>query len=239
MDFPARPRLPPPERCPASRRTLTLLLVAGILAVGVAGCGSSGFPRARPVAKAIDGLSLAQRLLDPARLRGFALLGPPLVVASARTWGADRGQVNPQLAAQTSQLDRLGFAGGAQETMAATVNGPAEGTGGAEVSSAVVELGSSRAAHTALRDRVTLARRNWQMAGGRLTRFRVPGVPGAVGFDTAGPDRTGHTVAFALGRFLYVVASSSAQGNRFAPSRSRIKSAATALYQRMRAGRAA
>jgi hypothetical protein len=210
-------------------------LVAGVLAAGVAGCGSGGVSRAPVAAKTIGGFTLAERLLKPSRLPGFALLGPATVTASARNWGADRGQVDPQLAAQTARLDRLGFTAAAQETFARRIIGPGEGSGGAEVNSLVEELGSADAARSALNYWVAQARRRWQMPGGKWARFRVPEIPGAVGYDTAGPDATGHAVAFALGRFLYVVASSAGSGNRFVPSRRRVVSSATALYQRMRA----
>lgn len=217
--------------------TSAALLMIGLAAL-LAACGGSGaastrrhIPGGSPrAATSAARLTLPDRLLLSGRLPGFHSLATPTVTRSAPAWDAVAwmpGSLSPNEAAW---LERHGFVAGVRERLVGNFGSTAE------VYSAVEEFHSSTAARAEVAHRYLQSRHARPMSGVRLSRFSVPGVPAAIGYDMTAADASRQTILFAAGRFDYFVSSGTPASVRGAPSRARLLAAATAWSRRMRAG---
>lgn len=214
--------------CKRATVRLVILLVGCLLTAGCGGLGktkaSSSQPQAAPSrsaplpAGAPPGLAgVRGRVLVANEMKGFVPHGRRALGINAASW-AVVDQVPPgQRAALTGMLERLGFVAGLREDLI----GPNHLVG----LSTVEQFRSVAAARAELRAELALA------VAGPAPAFAVSGIPGARGFGAAG---SGFNVAFADGRYFYLVgAESPPPGVPGGPTRASVIAAAQHLYGRV------
>jgi hypothetical protein len=204
-------------------RAGSVVLAGLLLALALGGCGggNSGASSGTP------GLSLNQRVLRSTalpRLHAIALVRP---VTSAQAWLANAGVVGEDLTRQSSELDRLGFVAGARETLVSQRRSIAR------VISSVEQFRSAAGARSALHDQYARAHAAAGTESEGFNPFRVPQIPGAMGYEISGPGVVAQTVAFASGPFYYLITATAPPGEPGAPNREQLLSAAAALYRRV------
>jgi hypothetical protein len=163
-------------------------------------------------ATAVTPAPLTTRLLKAGDLAGMKR-GPAVVavVHNATVWAQGN-------AAEAKLLKRGGFVAAVAESLVTPGNSNRYGL------SFVVELSSHANARVAL-DYDTTTNGPW-------TRFDVPGVPGAVGFERLTSTEGGRNIAFSIGPYVYLVGVGWLGGNKNAVPRSDVISAAQIAYKR-------
>jgi hypothetical protein len=169
------------------------------------------------VASAQGALPLQQRVLGPGELSGFLINGPAEIARSAKAW---LRPVTPGEFKAVAALNARGFVVGARESLTGS---------NAQAVSDVIEFKTAREA------RATVAQ---VIAGMRednyaVNRFSVPGVPSAQAAATSAVNRKAFNIAFADGRFWYLVSVSYPPEARKHPARASVVAAARALYRRV------
>lgn len=146
---------------------------------------------------------------------GMTPAKPPVVVRDATTW-AD-GQTG-----YIATLKKEGFVAGIAEQLSTPGNGNRYGL------SLVIQFASPAGAAAELKSDYT--------QNGPWTRFAVPGIPGAVGFDgTAnGGNHGGRNVGFTIGPYVYLVGAGWQNGAANAVPRATVVAAAQRLYSQVR-----
>jgi len=195
---PAAPQGVPDRRPTRARdhrraRATEAALVAVLLAVAAAGCGSTSDSR-KP------DLALGAYLVQGNEEIGLQTTGPPVTSATAKQWTA----AIPNGQAEESRLETEGF-----ERAISVQTASAHGQG----VSWVLELQS---AADATREQAAELRRFMHVPG-RVDRFTVPGVPTAEGFTYPGPDPQDANALFREGRCLLLVGDQEAAHDYRAP----------------------
>jgi hypothetical protein len=175
-------------------------------------------PGAPPALRSVFG-----RVLVTNELSGFTPRGRRLLGINATSWVTETETPAPERAAATARLTRLGFVGGVRERLLPDNGAAAEGL------SIVEELGTAQSARAELAAQLPLVR-----AHGPVSTFGVAGIPGAVGFGGSTPQSSGENVAFAKGRYYYLVGAGWTTGTPSPPTRAQLIAAARSLYQRVR-----
>ena len=210
-----------------SRMACPMMLVATCLA----GCGSSHHPASKATGTVASATAagrasasggIRSQVLTNNELAGFRSEGVT-VYASLHKWisSSNDQQTAAQAAAEKAMLTHEGFKAGAVENL----NGPAPDAG----VSIVEQLRSATAARAALAFYISrLKQPKAQATDGTYAPFKVPGVPGAVGF-TLGGAAGGANIGFTRGAYYYLV------GREGATSRDRagLTAAARHLYRRV------
>ena len=176
----------------------TIVAASVIFALAAAGCGSSKGTDGGGAAA--SGPELKPLLLPDGGLEGYSQVTPPIQASDVVEWAA--------LNADTpARLRALGFVEGVRADLK-----NAQGTPGLNV---IERFGTPAAAQREVRS---------LPGAGRVVRFPVPGVPGAVGVEVWAP--RGRDVVFAKGSTFYLVGSQLGPG----ASRAALISAARRQY---------
>lgn len=161
---------------------------------------------------------LAQRVLKAGQFAGMKPSKPPTVINSASGWA----QGNTTMAAQ---LRHWGFVAGVAENMLTPGNQSRFGL------SIVMKFASAASAKAELASDST--------SNGPWRYFKVPGIPGARGFEALAPAGTGGTsgrnVGFTDGPYFYLVGAGWS-GDKNAVSRSAVIAGGLLIYQRVNVG---
>jgi hypothetical protein len=202
-----------------------LALVPLVLAVVVVvtGCGGSR----RGPAQRSPKLSLPQRLIRAARFPGFHRFATPAVTRDPERWEAKAGLVGSELRHATDRLTRLGFVAGGRETLAPHYRSQVE------IVSTVEEFRSSEGAKAELAGAHAQPRARGVRPEVTEHEFPVPAVPGARGIETKAPFSKRQSVAFAAGRFFYLVTVTAPSGGGKPPTRQHLIASSTAWYHRV------
>jgi hypothetical protein len=128
----------------------------------------------------------------------------------------------PEREQAAARLRRLGFIAAVHERLAPT-------SGSDEAVSIVQQFPSASAATQEL-----AAETKNPAPKAHVTRFAVPGIPGARGFAASGGEFSGINVAFAVGSYYYLVGAGWKTGVPEPPTRDALIGAARHLYQRAR-----
>ena len=178
---------------------------AAVLCLGLA-CGTaygSGAASSRP---------LTQRVLKADEFAGMKPSKPPTVVGSVAAWA----QGNKSWEAR---YRKEGFVAGVGEQLVTPGNSNRYGL------SLVVELSSAAGAKAEL---------TWDAtSNGPWQNFKVPAIPGAIGFEESGPGGGGRNVGFTIGPYAYVVGAGWQGGANNAISVNTLRAAALLLYHRV------
>lgn len=220
-------------------------LFIAVAVMAVAGCGGSHAassanatttaatsPKAEAT-PATGALPVNDRVLQPSEFQGYVVPRPPPVVRSTAAWAAAaEGLTGSQVAAESPRLRRLGFVAGVAEHLHGVFPVMVEAL------SLVEQYRSAARARAELAYQYARDRSVAGSPGQKFTRFRVAGIPGAMGWKTSDPSFVGINVLIADGPFYYVVGAGFPPSAHNAPSRAQVITAATALYRRVH-GRAA
>ncbi len=167
---------------------------------------------------------ITQRVLHNGELAGMNPQSPPVAEPGAAVWVSGLGLSISAQNAEEARLRRLGFVAGVAENLLFPGNPNRYGLSLVEqfrsASSAKAELGHGAG----------------NSPGVKWTYFAVAGIPGARGFETIGKGTSGRNVAFADGRFYYVVGAGWNAPASNVVSRTTLIAAALALYHRVHAG---
>jgi hypothetical protein len=128
-------------------------------------------------------------------LMGFQSVGVSVYTTTSSWISADQGVPAAQVAAERSMLVRDGFRVGAREDLA---------SGGTPGLSIVEQFRSPAAARDAFGLYASQFKRP-APGRGSYAPFKVPGIPGAVGFTLGGPGGGGINIAFIDGANYYLV----------------------------------
>jgi hypothetical protein len=152
---------------------------------------------------------------------GFVPQGQPQTVSTARAWVA--GEPRRQRKADTARLRREGFVRAVSQQMTYT-RSPNNGGG----LSFVVELGSASAARA--EQRVQLRQTIAAQGKATISRYTIPGIPGAQGFTAtlSGQPGGASNALFTEGRCLLLVGDSVPSGNIGGP----VRMAVSAIFRR-------
>jgi hypothetical protein len=191
-----------PGRLTTPALALTLLLAA---------CGGTSKPAApatsTPAATSAPAADLAPLLVGDGVLPGFKRTGAdPVQQSDAEAWAATNQEPD------ASQLKALGFVAGAREDLV--------GPPGAYALNLVERFRTAADAHK----RLTYTARDF---GSEQGRFRVSGVPGAVGFESGSGSKRGRSVAFSKGDTVFLL---SHQVSKRTPSVEQLKDAIRKWY---------
>jgi hypothetical protein len=160
-------------------------------------------------------------VLAAGELAGLEPAGRRALGINAVSWVSEEGGPASARAAETARLDQLGFVAGVTEHLH-----PANGT--AQEGLSIVEQ-----FRTAAGARAELGFRVGHVGGAGNTAFAVVGIPGAHGFGGSGPEVSGINVAFAKGRYYYLVGAGWPSGTSSPPTRAALIAAALHLYHRV------
>jgi hypothetical protein len=198
--------------------------LAAITLVGLlSGCGSSHHSPKRVTGKQREAalrtlIAMRSRLLKKGELREYEPTGRRKFGVDAASWiealELPRTEVTPEI----ERLEKLGFQLGLQEGVVRIKGGPIEGV------SIVEQFGAEAGARAELAYEVRKA----ETQGAR--EFAVTGVPTARGFGETG---AAYNIAFASGRYYYLLGISFPPGERRAPTRADMITAAQRLYARV------
>jgi hypothetical protein len=168
-------------------------LVAGLMAVSAAGCGSTSH-------SSNPGLALSAYLVQGNEETGLQTTGTPTTSTTPAQWTAEI----PNGQAENSRLGKEGF-----QSAISVQTGSTQGTG----TSWVMKLGSTR---DAAREQ-TAELQGFLHVSGPVGRFTVPGVPTAAGFTYPGPNPQDANALFQEGRCLLLVGDQESASNYRAP----------------------
>jgi hypothetical protein len=169
------------------------------------------------VASAQGALPLQQRVLAPSELPGFAINGPPEIVPSPAAWYRVKFSHRFQ---DSAALRARGFVVGAREQLTGS---------NAQALSAVIEFKSPRGARKMVGQTIA----DLRSGSYALKRFAVPGIPGAQAAASSTVNDKGLSIAFADGRFWYLVSVRYPPKAAKPPQRTSLIAAARALYRRV------
>jgi hypothetical protein len=216
-----------------SRLVLFTLLV---VALGASGCGGSGTKpststpaaAATPPTTSTGGQSsasgvFAARNLDASAFPGFQR-GAPSTATGATAWVSAEMLPAGQAAKEVARLQRLGFVAGLSQHLM-------DNASSHEGLLVVEQFGSPTAARA--ETAAQYKKQTAPMAGGGVTPFAVPGVPGARAYKGTSSQFGGYNALFADGRYYYLVGAGWQGGDPHPPSRALVVSAAQHLYQRV------
>jgi hypothetical protein len=191
-----------------SARLTTPVLALTVLLAACGGTSKSPTPVANtpPAATSTPAADLAPLLVANGVLPGFKRTGAdPVQENDAEAWAATNQEPD------SSQLKALGFVAGAREDLV----GP-----GAYALNLVERFRTADDAHK----RLTYTARDF---GSKKGRFRVSGVPGAVGFESGSGSKLGRSVAFSKGDTVFLL---SHQVSKTTPSVEQLKDAIRKWY---------
>jgi hypothetical protein len=171
------------------------------------------------VASAQGALPLQQRVLGPSELPGFAINGPPEIVPSAAAWY--RVKLSRRFK-DSAALKARGFVVGAREQLIGL---------NARALSVVIEFKNPRGAR-AMASQTIADLRSGSYA---LKRFAVPGIPDAQAAASSTANDKALSIAFADGRFWYLVSVRYPPKAAKPPQRTSLIAAARILYRRVHA----
>jgi len=169
-------------------------------------------------ASASTALPLTARVLQTGELARMKPLSPPVVVHGASAW-VTASFPKSSRAAELARFRSLGFVAGIDENLVTPGNTDRYGL-------SVMEEFSSATAASAELAHAAAANPTW-------TRFAVPGIPRARGFELTRGASPGRTLAFTDGPFYYIVGAGWLGSSSNAVSRVQLISTALALYQRV------
>jgi hypothetical protein len=200
------------------------LLYAGILAVlalALAGCGSSSNNAATSAsASAAQGAAasaaLSSRVLRAQELAGFTPSGQPIVGTSAKSWVEGLGIPPENQPSELERLEKEGLVAGELEQLAPAHAGAARGL------SVVQDFNSPAAAAFEL----TNQGKQLQNLGAKT--FAVSAIPGAHGYS----QRSRISVEFADGTYYYLVGARWPHGTPSPTTTAAVIAAAQRLYRR-------
>jgi len=193
----------------AGIRIATVSVVAAALAtVGVT------LARTAPPVPSGSVPPLYGRLVLPTELPGFSSPVCPLVQTDVGRWANGFLSVD--------QLRRNGFVAGLRELLHSKAL-DADGV------SSVALFASARGARAELRDELAEARQT----AARSSTFPVTAIPGASGFALSSGHASGYNVAFADGRYLYLLGIGFSGDSAQPRSKTQLLAAARALYRRV------
>lgn len=188
-------------------------LVALALSVLLAACGGTDKSATPPAAQtpaattSAPAVDLAPLLVAKNVLPGFQPTGAdPVQQDNADEWAATNKEPD------SSQLQALGFVAGAREDLV--------GPPGAYALNLVERFTTADAAQERLTSTV-------RELGNQKGRFRVSGVPGAVGFESGSGSKLGRSVAFSKGDTVFLL---SHQVSKKTPSVEQLKDAVREWY---------
>lgn len=218
----------PIGRVAALLATLSLCLVAS-------GCGSESHathttaaaaptsppPPGAPPAAAPSGVAaqLARRVLGNGQLAGMVVAAGSMAIGDAASWAGGQNLSGAALTKEVDRLRRLGFVAALPENL--TTKGNADRFG----LSLVEQFSSSQSAKAELADATNRA--------GLSVKFPVSGIPGAIGFESTGGTGGGRNVAFADGRYYYLVGDGWNSSSKDAVPRDKLIAAALTLYRKV------
>ncbi len=169
------------------------------------------------VASAQGAPPLQQRVLRASDLPGFKVDRPLEIARSADAWYHVKCS---GLSKDSAALRARGFVFGALEHLRRSQ---------AEAFSAVIRFKTPRGANATLGETIG----NLRSGSYALKRFAVPGIPGAQAAATSAVETKGFSIAFADGRFWYLVGVLYPPNAAKAPARTSVIAAARALYRRV------
>jgi hypothetical protein len=195
------------------------------------GCGGSSKTHTATSATPGGAISGPQSLvahLPP--INQFPRLQPisaPNVVSSPQVWVASLGLPGTPGQLDAARLTKLGFIAGVQEELGS--NEPSV----AEVDALVEQFHTAGAARAELRYRLATARSTGRSPGYKFARFSVTGVPSAVGYSTKQPANLSDAVAFAAGRYFYLIQSVLPSGSKVVITKRQLSTEANAWYRHL------
>jgi hypothetical protein len=192
---------------PLASTAAVALCVALTAAFAVAGASASTAP-----------LPLKQRVLAAGELAGMKPVSAPEVVAGAYAWATDSFPKSSQKE-ELARFRSLGFVAGIDENLITPGNTDRYGL------SLMEEFSSAKSAGAEL-VHAAAANPTW-------TRFAVPGIPGARGFELIHGATGGCNVGFTDGPFYYIIGAGWLGGSRNAVSRAQLIASALVLYRRV------
>jgi hypothetical protein len=212
------------------KRTTISLLCAATVVLAVFGSGGGASASVKPgfapmgLAASVTPSGVRRRLLESHELSGFTS-GSVATYSSAKQWVSSPNdeQSAAQTAAEQAMLTRNGFRAGAVEQLT-------DDSTGEQGLSIFEQLRSAPAARSALDYYVSnLKKPAVQATDGTYKSFKVPTIPGAVGYSLGGTTG-GSDIAFADGQYYYLVGREGATSHDVAG----LNTAAEDLYRRVR-----
>jgi hypothetical protein len=206
-------------------RALIAAAIAG--AITLAGCGGSSHSSSNSAttiaANPPPSLHpLAQRLLQPGDLPGFAPRGARVAAFNAASWVQDARLSPSERNEAIASLEHLGFARGARERLYPTHGGPVE-------SVSLVEQFKSTSGAT---EELELAKQAAKARGAAVVELNEAHIPGAWVLGTASGGTIDVNVVFTDATYYYRVAVTYPKGTPGAPSIVPLTLAAERLYRR-------
>jgi hypothetical protein len=161
---------------------------------------------------------MAGRFIVAGELSGFAPRGEPKFVTNVQTWATETTPHKSEEGKVLARLKALGFVAAGRQPLYGT-------SSGVEGVSVVEQFGSAQSALAEVAHSPGIP----PPPGGDVTLFRVPAIPTAKGFKITGKEGSGSNVAFAKGRYYYVVGEASGEVS----ARAGLIAAAQHLYRRV------
>ena len=159
-------------------------------------------------------LPLAQRVLHAGDFLGLRPVGSPRVISNAAAWSNTFA-----FPAKVTTLKQEGFVAGLGEHLRWRAN-DIDGL------SVTAQLDSASHARAYMKG-VYSANPSYR------PRFRVFGIPGAIGFGSIGGNGGGINVVFADGDFVYLVGAGWGSSSKHPPTKAQLVAAAALLYHRV------
>jgi hypothetical protein len=213
------------------KRTTISLLCTATVVLAVFGSGGRasasvkpGFAPSMGLTASVTPSGVRRRLLESHELSGFTS-GSVATYSSAKQWVSSPNdeQSAAQTAAEKAMLTRNGFRAGAVEQLT-------NDSTGEQGLSIFEQFRSTTAARSALAYYISnLKKPAVQATDGAYKSFKVPTIPGAVGYSLGGTTG-GSDIAFADGQYYYLVGREGATSHDVAG----LNTAAEDLYRRVR-----
>jgi hypothetical protein len=202
------------------------LLIGALMAVLVAGCGSSSHKTSTSTGTSTSTSAAASgmsgHLLSNGELAGFTGASPK-VASSVAGWVSDNGAPPTGAATEQARLTKLGFVRGAREDL----------TGGSSGNIAGLSLVEQFRTPKEAQSEVTFEVDQFKSSNAASAKtFAVPGIPGALGFAELGNGGGGINVAFAKGTYAYVVGQVLPSAATYGARVTKLVAAAQGLYRR-------
>ena len=217
----------------------TALAAALCVAVAASGCGGTKShtatraasipspstpppPKPPPPPAPAVAARLNQRVLGNGQLAGMVTAPSSRAITDLTAWVSGENLTGSALTAEVNRLRRLGFVGALPENLTTPGNADRFGLSLAEEFKST-QGPKAEVAYSTVRN-------------GPLVKFAVPAIPGAVGFEqTGGPGGGGRNVAFADGKYFYVVGDGWNTSIKDAVPRDQLIAGALLLYRKVHA----
>ncbi len=179
-----------------ARKVGALVAAVAVVAAGALGLFRlTGLGQASSATAAPYAMPLAKRVLSPGQMPGYLVTQRPAVIRNSTRWAAGVEQA-PSVVREAKRLRGLGFVAGIDEQLHGRY--PLQ----SEAISIVEQYRSAASAGAEFRHQ---SAQIVVGAHGAVTHFPVLGVPGAMATETRDSSGTSVNIAFADGRFYYLV----------------------------------